>query len=417
MHLASIVKDQAGAVAVTVAVLMIVMVGFSALAIDIGYLLVTRNELQNVADAAALAATRQLGSNYQNMTHEEQLSYECGSVEWSMPCSEIVKVAQDVGLENRAGQVDIVINSDDVFLGRWDFSVPLPFDPSNDPFTVQAAQPRAVRVIARRDDAANNPVTTFLAGVLGIDTMAVSAVATASLSGQATAEPGELQLPVGIDESFFNENPDGYCHDEIYFSPTNLSCAGWTSWNLISNKPNMLDLVTGVQENPEVTAGDSEFEFTGGDIANLFDDLQLRFKHDGYDVDINGDPVQTTDSGEPVTGALPVGTLGTVPMYEDDGVTPLYYTPEPDTGPHDPLVARNEHVWQTSVVVYEDSGCDNPNQTRGVVGFARVSITDVLLPPDNTIVGKVDCGYVSGEPTRGGGGEYGTIGSIPGLVQ
>ena len=61
-------KDQAGAVAVTVAILLVLLVGFAALAIDVGYLMVTRNELQNVADAAALAATRKLGIIYQNMT-------------------------------------------------------------------------------------------------------------------------------------------------------------------------------------------------------------------------------------------------------------------------------------------------------------------------------------------------------------
>jgi len=75
-------KDQAGAVAVTVAILMFVLVGIAALAIDIGYLLVTRNELQNVADAAALAAASKLGDNYQNMSPAEQLQYDCGMPDW-----------------------------------------------------------------------------------------------------------------------------------------------------------------------------------------------------------------------------------------------------------------------------------------------------------------------------------------------
>lgn len=407
-------NEQKGAVAVTVALLLIVLIGFSALSIDIGYLMVTRNELQNVADAAALAATRKLGNNYQNMTFEEQLSYECNTVEWSLPCSEIITVAKDAGFANQAGQVDIIINDNDIFIGRWDFSIPPPFDPSNDPFTVQAAQPRAVRVIARRDETENNPITTFLAGVLGVDTLAVSAVATAALSGQGSADPGELELPVGIDELFFKNKPEeGFCKEEIYFSPTSLSCAGWTSWDEKENAALMLDLVTGEVANPEASVADV-FNYGGGDIANLFDDLQWRFRDLGYDVDIDGKPLLTNVNDDPVLGALPTDTDGAVNMYEDDGVTPLIYEL---AHPLDPKIERNEHVWPTTVVVYEDSGCVNPNQTRKTVGFARIKITNVLVVPEKTLVGQVDCDYVSTDDTRGGGGEYGTIGSIPGLVQ
>lgn len=404
------IKDQSGAVAVTIAILMVVLVGFAALAIDIGYLLVTRNELQNVADAAALAATRKLGNNYQLMTPAEQLMYGCGAVEMDWPCDDIRTVAQEVGLANQAGQVNIVINSEDIFIGVWDFS---PTDPSVDPFTEQNAQPRAVRVIARRDETENNPITTFLAGVLGVDTMSVSAVATASLSGQGTAEPGELELPVGIDASFFN-NPSGACGQQIFFSPTNLSCAGWTSWDLNSNQPNMLDLITGVEENPAVSVGGQDYEYTGGDIANLFDDLQWRFRDLGYDVKNNGDAMTDPATGEIMIGALPDGTPGTVPMFADDGVTRLNYA---QAHPLDPLEPRNLHEWPTTVVVYEPSGCSNPNQTRQTVGFAKVTITNVLLPPNNTIVGRIDCGQVSDEDTRGGGGAFGTVGPVPGLVQ
>ncbi|MDH4317089.1 MAG: pilus assembly protein TadG-related protein [Desulfobulbaceae bacterium] len=47
--------DNNGAVAVLVAVTLIVLLGFTALAVDVGYLYGVRNELQNGADAGALA--------------------------------------------------------------------------------------------------------------------------------------------------------------------------------------------------------------------------------------------------------------------------------------------------------------------------------------------------------------------------
>jgi Flp pilus assembly protein TadG len=48
-------KDQRGAVAVIVAILaFFVLIGMMALAIDVGYLYATKNELQDVADASAV---------------------------------------------------------------------------------------------------------------------------------------------------------------------------------------------------------------------------------------------------------------------------------------------------------------------------------------------------------------------------
>ena len=56
-------KDQRGAVSIIVAIIVLfVLIGLMALAIDVGYLYATRNELQNIADGAALAAAGELGN-------------------------------------------------------------------------------------------------------------------------------------------------------------------------------------------------------------------------------------------------------------------------------------------------------------------------------------------------------------------
>ncbi len=47
--------NQRGVTVVLVAVLMVVFLGLAALAVDISHLYVVRNELQNAADAGALA--------------------------------------------------------------------------------------------------------------------------------------------------------------------------------------------------------------------------------------------------------------------------------------------------------------------------------------------------------------------------
>jgi hypothetical protein len=96
-----------------------------------------------------------------------------------------------------------------------------------------------------------------------------------------------------------------------------------------------------------------------------------------------------------------------------------------DDDPDDP----HGLTWRANVVVYmpeapggEDCpdpadvscGCANPNQQLSVVGFATVIITDVKPPPLKEIWGRVLCNMY--DPGRGGCNDFGTFGTIPGLV-
>ncbi|MCK4621471.1 MAG: hypothetical protein KAT62_04565 [Desulfuromonadales bacterium] len=417
------VNNQRGAVAVTVALLMIMLVGFAALAIDVGYVYVTRNELQNVADAAALAATRELGFIYQGMSYDEQQNFSCASIDVA-PCSQIVAVAKQAALENQAANVNIVINDSDVQIGHWDFSVLPPFTAGNDPMNIQPGnlpdpnplvRPKAVRVTARRQEGSNSPITMFLAGVIGVDTMGVSALATAALSGQATAGEGDLQLPVGISRWFFDQWDDtapGYCDDEIAFSPANSpdSCAGWTSWNNNANDNMLRNILEGPLEEPPTylspTIGPDDVtsvNFIGGDLSvPTFDDLLTLFQYKGVDVDLDGNPVPLCDRID--SDPADVNSH----HCDDDHTTRLLY---PDGE------ERNLHEWETAVVVYDSDDCSNPNQSIAVKGFATVLLTEVLGPPSKSIKALVQCNYVQQAPAHGGGSSYGTFGSIPGLVQ
>ena len=195
---------------------MAMFIGFTALAVDIGYVMVTRNELQNVADASALAGTRWLGNNYEGMDYGEQQNYVCDP-------APIMTVVNGVASQNRAGGVYInTINSADVVIGRW--------DAASSTLTPTLNQPDAVRVTARRDGSANGPITTFFAGILGIHTAGVTAFATAALTPQSTAGPGGLPIPVGI--SRFRLESE-FCDQPIKFSPTGTieGCAGWHTYD------------------------------------------------------------------------------------------------------------------------------------------------------------------------------------------
>jgi len=398
-QLISRIKDQGGVTAILIAIVIAFLISVTALAVDIGYVMTTKNELQNVADAAALAATRQLGAIYQSMPYAQQQSYVCDP-------ATILPIAKDVAGKNRAGGKNITLNDSDIIIGQWDANTKT--------LTPTLNQPDAVEVTARRDGGANGPITTFFARILGINTVAVGADATAALTGQATAGDGDLEIPIGISSFFFN--PGERCNDWIKFSPTHDpdSCAGWTTFDMSPSNDvtirRILQEVPGYT-NPDTTAGETGFEFIGGDLSTpTFDALLLLFMNKGYDVRADGiTPVVNDGNGDPVTGPLPDGTPGTVPLTDDAG-NRLYY-------PTDPPTPRNKHIWETTVVVYEWYDCSNPNTQITVGGFTTVRLIDVKGAPDKTLIGKVMCNVVDSEDSRGGGGEYGTKGNIPGLVE
>lgn len=401
------IRNQKGATVVFVAVLFPALVAFAALAIDIGYAMLTRNEVQNVADAGALAGTRKLGVIYEEMTPAQQQSYVCNP-------ATIVPIVQETGLLNRAGQKDVIINAADVEIGTW--------EPSRTPkFIATMERPNAVQVKARRDGSANGPITTFFARIMGIDTMDISASAIAALTGPSTTEEGELELPLGISREWFSKFAGLPCGTHIQFSPTTDSCAGWHSFTSSGVNDNTMrrdiieGMINGTFTTPATQAGVTGFEFIGGNLSTpTFDAMLNLFKVRGCDLKAGTGSVQTgeciTDSsGNPVLGAT-TGRADTVPLLDENGVQLKY----PDN------TLRNRHFWETTVPVYlnpRDGGgtCYNPNKNLTIVGYARIRLTDVLGAPDKIIVGDLVCDY---EEFRGVGGPfYGLAGSLPGLVK
>ena len=163
------IGDQHGTVAIVLGLAMIALIGVASLAFDTGYMYKTRNELQNIADATALAAARSLGDVY--TMHNAYID--------STDRPGILSKAQDVAQKNRAGgKSPIAISSADLEFGIWNGIA----------FTVDRVQPNAIRATIRRDGVANGPVGTFFGRVLGVNTVDLSAKATAALSGQSAAK-------------------------------------------------------------------------------------------------------------------------------------------------------------------------------------------------------------------------------------
>lgn len=399
------VKNQAGVSAVIVAIVLTMLIGFTALAVDVGYMYVTKNELQNVADAAALAGAGYLGSIYAGLSYDEQQTHEFNR-------SDIVGTTQQVALKNQAAKMNIVINDADVTIGTW--------DGGTDTLTPMAAPlvgPDAVRVIARRDGIANGPILTFFARIFNIDTVNVSADATAALTGPAIVEEGELKVPFSLSENNFPND----CTNPITFSPTAESCAGWHNFldpiNASSIEDKLLGLIQGDIEDytelglvngpdwldqnfdmnappdpevtPEVGIGD-EFNHQGGTVASLF----LGGRLGNTDNDIN----------------LPEEIIGDIKHPAPFPALFDYFRRRDGDG--------DDSIWTTTVPVYEDDEvCENPNDAIPIAGFATIEIIMPNPPPDSSVSVLVYCEltFIDG---RGGGGTYGNLkGTIPNLVE
>ncbi len=405
--------SEKGQALALMAVTMAGLLGIAALGVDLGYLYVARNELQNVADGAALAGARILGHTYQGLTPAQQQGYICDAA-----CENIIdSTANYVAHQNRAAGLEMDLLYTEVFIGQWD----------GDNFTQTDTDPDAVKVISRRDEVHNGPVTTFFARVLGVNASSVNAYAIAALTGQGTAGPGDIELPIGISRWFFDQHngTDGFCNEDIQFYPTNdpASCAGWTSWNYGSNDITLRRIL---EENPDyespgTIAGETIFAFTGGTLSNpTFDALLTLFEWKGFDVKADGVTPLDYYNGDPdPQGPTPDGTAGAVPLFEldADGNPVLDGDGQPIRLEYPDGVKRHLHRWETSVPVYDRGDCSNPNQEILIVGFAEVWLTDVFNAPDKLVRGIVSCNLIDEYPSRGGGGEYGVKGSIPGLVR
>lgn len=409
-------SDERGVTAIIIGILMVVFIGIAAVVVDIGYAMATKNELHNIADGAALAATGLLGDKYSGMSTEELLIYEVDGADEA----DIKGIAHEVAGNNQAGGVGNISLADvDIQIGQWDSSVEADdINDSlrgtvNDPrFTETPEQPDAVRVIARREAGVNGPISTFFARIFGIDDVGVNAIATAALTGVDKVDECELFLPVGISAAWFdlwNEETGTWCDQDIKFYPTNTieGCAGWHTFQEGSNTPNLERILEGpmLGECNDGQATGEELEFTGGVVAAALEEME-----DLYDL-----------MRDCRSGSQALQDLLLKKQEDDPDLTEQDLLDACQDGDGFPIdiegVDGGSDTWTTHVVIYGWDDCDNPRQSIPIVGFATVQIYEVIIPPEGKLIrARVKC--LSYGPGRGGGGgEFGTMGTIPGLVQ
>lgn len=205
-------KSRRGAIIVLTVVLLTTFVALVAFAIDLGYVLVERAQLQRTADAAAMAAAWELA--------DEGLFK--GDPYLTAAIDEARLMAKRFAAENEVGSIDpdVDLNTSnyvtgDVVIG---YMADL-FDPNG---TLDTSDPRkfnAVRVYVHRDTVRNGQTPSFFARALGVGGFDGQAMATAALASDISGFKIPLDrrnisiLPIALDEPTWNDLVAGIGND------------------------------------------------------------------------------------------------------------------------------------------------------------------------------------------------------------
>jgi hypothetical protein len=172
-----ILSRQQGAVAVLVALFLVVLLGFGALALDISRVFVVRNQLQNAADAAALAGAGALsgpgGATYTKPNWAEAKANALLAVKLNgADGSTLVEGKVATGYWNVTGN-PALLQPSDITPGNFD-------------------KPAVQVEISRSEGNNGGPLTLFLASVLGVPALSLGASAVAAISVPGTVSAGSL---------------------------------------------------------------------------------------------------------------------------------------------------------------------------------------------------------------------------------
>src|SRR5262249_20885523 len=214
-------KRRSGAIAPLAALLLIPLVGMMGYAIDVGYVTGVKQELQNAADAAALAGAQQLQQLYvqyytPGQTNQLALYTKATTNVQTSDCP--TYAAEQFASYNMAGGVSVTVPDSDVTFSYWDGTNP------SVAATFPTYFPNTVTVVTRPDNLANGPLGLVFCALLGVGSIELTATASATIyagdvsSLQVIPGVDAHVLPVALDVNVWKQfyqtglSPDGLLH-------------------------------------------------------------------------------------------------------------------------------------------------------------------------------------------------------------
>ena len=254
-------ESRRGAIFVLAAFLLIVVFGFAAFAVDLGYITASRAELQVAADAAALSASIELGEGYgpgSTMT-DAQIAAAAR------------QAAVDVGAANRAaGQTAVYVDPNrDVRLGNYSWNSATSTWDKN----WGVAPYNLVEVTLHRDQAGSSngdhPLDLFFAPVIGsrqanIETKSLSAMLPGQgvqISGGSNQTAGVL--PITLDKPSWDNLMAGNGPDNFTYNSDGTISYGGDGIKEVSLYP------SGSQNMPPGNRGTVDFGSSNNSTADI----------------------------------------------------------------------------------------------------------------------------------------------------
>lgn len=223
--------DESGVVLIIVVLLFSVLLGFAGLAIDVGHIMVIKNELSNAADAAALAGAGHFWHNNSSSTPDWFSAQTAAST--SAP-------------PNKSAGTTLV--DYEVETGYWNLDHSPPGLQAVS-ITPGARDAPAIKVTVRRAAGKNGgPVNTFFGTFIGKSTIDIAAEAIAVSNAPSSVNPGTL-MPIAISREVADKKGDeckesNPCRIGSAYHYPNSMAGQWTSLTLDTNNvPTIRDLI------------------------------------------------------------------------------------------------------------------------------------------------------------------------------
>lgn len=201
-------RRRHGGITSIVAILLVPLLSMLAFAVDLNFLWRADAELQNAADAAALAGASELFSYAAPGNYPAASSIPLTQLR-SLAERDARAVAATYGQHHQVANTGLVVNADDVIVGFIADPAAAPGTGAGNWQTGPAAPfPNSVRVTVRRDgQVASGPLPLFFGSLLGMPQTARQATGTATLRSQNISGfhgAGGRLLPLAMSLDTFN---------------------------------------------------------------------------------------------------------------------------------------------------------------------------------------------------------------------
>jgi Flp pilus assembly protein TadG len=227
-------KNQSGAILILASFVMVVMLGITALVVDISHLHVVKQEMQNAADSAALR-----GANFLERDENGK------PIPLNTPQTVAINKAISAATTHEVIKQNLAAADLNIRTGYWDWKTSsIDNQPSN-------TKPPAIEVTVTK-----NHVALFFARIFGFNQTSLQSKTIAIAPSPDTVQRGALILPLAISECVFATlTSTGSVYIGISATGTCTPQGAWGTIESSLSKEEIQAIIKGEKQQPEAKVG------------------------------------------------------------------------------------------------------------------------------------------------------------------